>query len=71
MERENHKLQRSGWRTIMTEEGIELSKKLLHAQGIGMKTLNLVMAQAFIISSLEQRLDKLEAVVEGMALAKR
>lgn len=55
----------------MTDVEIELSKKLLNAQSLAMQAADLALLYGEEIVALLERVDKLEAVVEGMAAGKR
>ncbi len=54
----------------MTAAEIELSKKLLHAQLLAKQSADLVLIVSRQVDLLKVRIDKLEAVVEGMAIGK-
>lgn len=55
---------------IMTESEIELSKKILHAQEMALQTSTVLFMQSSMIELLQLRIEKLEAVVEGMCVGK-
>ena len=54
----------------MTKTEEELSKKLLNTQILAMQAIEIVDLQRTTIECLARRIDRLEAVVEGMCVAK-
>ncbi len=55
----------------MTAAEAELSKKLLHAQLLAKQSADLVLIVSRQVDLLKVRIDKLEAVVEGMCVGRK